>query len=182
MGKQLRFPRLGQSVEEKLAALDARAFQWLARGHKANIEAGRVFLEIKHTLKCSAGHGHWERHFAVRFAPMGVSLRTAQEWMAMAKKAKSAESAFFPAADDPQAQDVNDATEKAAAADRRQEKLWLDKMFKQLTSELLALPSWPDAPLEIIEHFRQIRVKFGISSADVLENKNTEAKNENVAA
>ncbi len=105
-----------QGKADLIAELEAKAFDWIARGREANIELGRVFNQIKDILE----HGSWEAYFAEKFAPRGVALRTAQLYMKMASEAdavsKNANSALFPPATDPQAQAINDATEKAQAA------------------------------------------------------------------
>lgn len=114
---------------ERLATLDAQALRWIAeqelaetRGRKANLELGRVFREIQGFL----GHGKWERHFAEKFAPRGISPRTARRYMAMARtsdaaiskiidSSKSAKSAEFPLATDPEAVSRRKATAEAQA-------------------------------------------------------------------
>ncbi len=135
-----RFPRLepvtrsadavaGQFRAERLATLDAQALHWIAeqelvttRGRKANLELGRVFREIKGLL----GHGEWERHFAEKFAPRGITPRTARRYMAIAQAAdaesskdtdssKSAKSAEFPLATDAEAVNRRKATAEARA-------------------------------------------------------------------
>jgi hypothetical protein len=117
-----RYPRLPaedvatQAKANRLADLDERAFKWLARGRPANIELGRVFNQIKALLK----HGDWKPYFAEKFAPHGISLRTATEYMRFAREAdeitKKANSALFPPATDQQSQAMNDANGEAQAA------------------------------------------------------------------
>jgi hypothetical protein len=167
--KVLRFPRL--SDKDKIADLDRIALAGIKRGRKANIEVGRAFIEIKRILKCTVGHGEWERHFSEKFAPRGISLRTAQEWMALARKEdatlKSAKSAFSKSASDSQAESVCDATTAAKAEEAhrwKEEKRQLDQEFKRLTSEQLRLPTWPTAYLEILNALKQLRVKCNISA------------------
>ena len=117
-----RYPRLGpedlaaKAKAERLAALDESAFEWIARGRPANLELGRVFNQIKDILE----HGEWEPYFTEKFLPLGVALRTAQDYMKMAREAdaitKNANPAHFPPATDQPAQEINDATEEDKAA------------------------------------------------------------------
>jgi hypothetical protein len=105
-----------QVKAELVAELEAKAFDWIARGRAANIELGRIFNQIKYIIE----HGSWETYFSEKFAPRGVALRTAQLYMKMAGEAdavsKDANVAFFPPATDPQAQAIKDATEMAQGA------------------------------------------------------------------
>lgn len=98
-----RFPRESNAIQlvhidagKDEVELTAEAKVWIQRGHDANVEAGRIFRKLKDML----GHGNWQRHFQKHFAPMGVALRTAREWMAMAKREdaepKTADSADLP--------------------------------------------------------------------------------------
>jgi hypothetical protein len=156
-----RFPRPWPD-EDKLAALDKDALVWINRGRRANIEAGRRFLEIKRFLRSTRGHGHWKMHFAEKFETRGIKLRTAQEWMAMARKRENAESALSASASDSHAERVRDATEAAKHEEgyrRKEEKRVLDKEFTKLTSELLRLPSWPAARLVVKSTVQQLRTK-----------------------
>ena len=92
-----RFPRLpgvfpaAQSAEEiaverELVPLVAETVTWLARGRPANIEAGRRLFIIKKRLREHLGHGHWKSYFAKWFAPHGITLRTAENYMVMARE------------------------------------------------------------------------------------------------
>ena len=107
---------VAQLKADFLAELEAKAFHWIARGREANIELGRVFNQIKNLLE----HGMWEPYYETTFAPKSVALRTAQEYMRMAREAdeltKNADFALFPAATDPQATAVNVAVEQAERA------------------------------------------------------------------
>lgn len=99
-----------------IAALETKAFDWIARGREANIELGRVFNKIKPLQK----HGEWKPYFAKTFEPRGIRLRTAVEYMRLAREAdeitKKADSALFPPATDPQAVEIREATERARLA------------------------------------------------------------------
>src|SRR6266705_1988928 len=92
---------VAQFKADLLAELESKAFQWIARGREANIELGRVFNQIKNLLE----HGSWEPYYETTFAPKSVALRTAQEYMRMARETddltKNADSALFPPATDP---------------------------------------------------------------------------------
>lgn len=99
-----------------IAELEAKAFQWIARGREANIELGRVFNQIKNLVD----HGQWEQYYETTFAPQSVALRTAQLYMKLACEAdelkENANFALFPPATDPQATAVNVAVEQAEQA------------------------------------------------------------------
>jgi hypothetical protein len=115
-----RLPRLDVEtvVKEASAAyraeLENRAFDWIARGHEANIQLGRVFLQLKDIID----YGDWEAYFAEKFETRGIPLRTGQYYMQLAKDADavSAKVELFPEATDPKAQAINAATEQARQA------------------------------------------------------------------
>jgi hypothetical protein len=115
-----RRPRLPAEVvaaEAKSAyivELEQRAFDWIARGHEANIQLGRVFLQLKDIID----YGDWEAYFAEKFETRGIPLRTGQHYMQLAKDADavSANVELFPEATDPKAQAINRATEQASEA------------------------------------------------------------------
>jgi hypothetical protein len=117
----VRFPRLrpddlaAEARATRLTSLDKKAFHWIDRGRKANRRLGRVFNQIKKILK----HGEWEPYFNEKFLPRGVTFRTAQDYMKMARDAdavrENANSALFPPATDRQAREINEATEKEKA-------------------------------------------------------------------
>src|SRR6266566_5697678 len=69
-----------QAKADLLANLEAKAFEWIARGREANIELGRVFNQLKPLVE----HGKWEPYFVATFEPRGIALRTGQEYMRMA--------------------------------------------------------------------------------------------------
>jgi hypothetical protein len=162
-----------------LDALEEQAFESIARGRLANVELGRVFLQIKRIV----GRGRWERYYKERFGSCGVASRTARSYMEMAKKedadaipqtADSAEWAGFPMAADGQAQEMRAATAMAQAeVDQRQKgKVRLDRIFKlplsltideqEATRELVKSPDWSHAQQEIIALLKQLHVKCGI--------------------
>lgn len=175
---------------ERLAALDAKAFIWIARGREANLELGRVFIEIKRILP----HGQWAPYFAEKFEPKGIALRTAELYMQMAREAddvsQSAKFANFPLATDPQAQAINDATEKAESAvafaggqslaqsksevnkERRRTRIRLGGNYnlpifltgdqKDAIDELRKSENWACAESEIIGLLKHLLVKYGI--------------------
>jgi len=67
---------------QRIAALEASAFRCIARGRQANIELGHVFNQLKRVV----GHGRWQRYFEQKFAPKGITLRTAENYMRLAAK------------------------------------------------------------------------------------------------
>jgi hypothetical protein len=182
--------RLTQSAEvvaekakaERLAALDAQAFHWIARGREANRELGRIFNEIKSILK----HGEWEPYFAKTFAPRGIALRTAQVYMQLAGEpdlALNADPALFPPATDPLALAISNAAETARAAvakvgdqspvrseSANKKRARRDGIYQlsldmtghemAIADELRVSPNWPDAEMEIITFLQQLHVKY----------------------
>jgi hypothetical protein len=116
----MRFPRLPaeeiavRERDNRIRELEAQAFDWIARGHEANIQLGRVFLQLKELKE----RGAWESYFIETFEPKGIPLRTGQHYMQLAKEADavSAKIALFPDALDPEAQEMNQATRAAESA------------------------------------------------------------------
>ncbi len=177
-----RLRKSGESITsraraERLAALEARAFQWIARGRAANLELGRVFLQIKVIV----GHGRWQRYYVERFGSCGVPQRTAQTYMEMARKqdaiSKTAESALFPIATDPKAQEMRAANEqvraegaKAGEAAKRgpvrvngiyKLPLFLTIDEQDATDKLRKSPDWPDAQKKIVALLNQLCIECG---------------------
>ena len=175
-----------------IAALESKAFFWIARGKKANIELGRVFNQIKPV----AGRGNWEDYYKTKFEPHGVLFRTAQWYMKLAREAdeltKNANSALFPPATDPQAQAINVAVEQAKqtvanASDApapsnpepvtkpknaRKARVRLCGLYrlplqmtgdeKDSTDQLLKSQNWRCAHMEIMALLRRLHVKYGV--------------------
>jgi hypothetical protein len=182
--------RLAQSAEsiadkakaDRLAALDAQAFHWIARGREANRELGRIFNEIKSILK----HGEWEPYFENTFRKRGIALRTAQVYMQLASEpdmVSDADPALFPPATDPLALAISHAAEEARSAvaivgDQVPERsesagekhLPRDGTYKLslsmtghemvMTDELRGSQNWPDAEMEIITFLQQLHIKY----------------------
>jgi hypothetical protein len=100
---------------KRLAALSHEALELFERGRSANIKLGHVFIEIKELV----GHGKWEEYFVQQFAPRGIPIRTAQDYMNLAARegeaSKNAKSAFLTEATDPQARAMKQAVENARA-------------------------------------------------------------------
>jgi hypothetical protein len=161
---------------EQLAALVAQARRWIARGREANIEVGRVFLLIKAIV----GHGQWERYYADTFGSCGIAKRTAQEYMELARRedanSKSAESAHFPRALDPQAVTTRKATAKAEVEVGTSAQLKstsepteapfnlqvrMSTEMQQAVSNLRQSPSWPVAQRKLVAHLKQLCIEFG---------------------
>ena len=166
---------------EQLAALEAQAFHCIARGRAANLELGRMFLQIK----VIAGHGRWESYYDERFGSSYVAFRTAQTYMNMARKedaiSKTAESALFPLAMDPQAVTRRDAAamaeaEVGGAADHKAKKrhvrpegpclfqlppIRLTDDERNASDQLVKL-HWPRAEKEILALLKQLHIECGI--------------------
>lgn len=104
---------IGVAEEDRVAQLDAGILRWWTRQSRDGIEAGRAFNELKRIL----GHGKWQRHFKERFAPSGITLRTAERYMKLANqadaKAKNDNLSIFTQASDRDAQTIRNATERA---------------------------------------------------------------------
>jgi len=185
----------------RIADLKKRACEWIARGHEANIELGRIFNEIKALLN----HGEWKPYVAEHFTPRGIPLRTATEYMRMAREAhkvtKKADSALYPAATDPQAQALGDANNKAEAAvaavseqssssevpdnktkGTRKKRARLDGIYKlplhmtggqkDATDLLLESKKWPKAERKIMDLLHRMHVKYGLLNDSASEEKN----------
>jgi hypothetical protein len=123
-----------QACADKRSMLTEKARGLLARGLKANLEAGRTYNKLKPLFV----HGDWIPFLEAEGALVGLSLRTLQEYMRRAHEAdevaKKEDPAFFPPATDFQAQAVKEATRKARASVVR-----AGKAFPKLaTSE----PNW----------------------------------------
>jgi hypothetical protein len=171
--RKAKVPIASRDKSEILAALEAKAFRCIARGRAANLELGRLFLQIKAIV----GHGRWERYYAKRFGSCGIAKRTAQTYMDLARKedviAKTADSAVFTKAMDPQAVKTRNATAKAEAevGHSQNEKVRRGGIFRlpllltddeqKATRELLDSSDWPIAQQEIIKLLKQLCVKFG---------------------
>jgi hypothetical protein len=101
-------------TERTMRIAVARSF--LARGLRANLEAGRAYNDLKPLF----AHGEWIPFLKAEAALFGLSFRTLQEYMRMAneadERAKKEIPAFFPPATDPENQAINDATEQAQGA------------------------------------------------------------------
>jgi hypothetical protein len=177
--------------EEKLITLEAKAFEWIARGRAANLELGRLFLQIKVIV----GHGRWEHYYEERFGSCGIAKRTAQTYMDLAReclKSKTADSAFFPPATDPHAQAIVGAAEDARAAvaravqqsieapkAKRKIRVRRDGIYKlplsltgremAVTDELRESPQWAAVEMEIIALLEQLHIKYVTYSGAVTE-------------
>jgi hypothetical protein len=170
---------------ERLAILETKVFDGIARGLEANIDVGRGLIEIRDNV----GHGEWEAYYAKKFAPRGIALRTAQQYMKMARDAdavsKNADSALFPPAGDPEAQAISEATEAARTAvaiaggqllktskSEIKKRVRLDGIYrlplyitgeeKDATDELRKSKEWYYAEIEIIELLKRLHIKYGI--------------------
>lgn len=74
-----------ESIQNRVAKLDAQIFEALADRRKASIDVGLALIEQRKLLP----HGKWLAHFNEVLAPNGLKLRTAQRWMKRARKAES---------------------------------------------------------------------------------------------
>jgi hypothetical protein len=158
-----------KAKEELVAVLAAQALGFIRRGHEANVDAGRRFNKIKKIL----GHGRWKAYFHKTFAPCGITQRTAQNYMAMAREAdadlKKESFSFSQTASDPHAQAMRRANENAQAevaiaaaqsSTLKREPVRRDGIYKlplfltvgeqKATDELCKSPNWPAAEKKIV--------------------------------
>jgi hypothetical protein len=165
---------------ERVADLTAEAMSCLRRGREANAEAGRRFNKIKSIL----GHGHWKTYFRKTFAPWGITQRTAQNYMAMARKAdaelKKENFSFSKAATDPHAQAMQRVNQKAktdvatAAAQSptpKRESVRRDGIYnlplfltggeQDATDELRKSPNWPSGEKKIVSLLNDLCLERG---------------------
>ncbi len=169
--------------EDRVAELDAKVFHWMARGREANIEVGRALKELKKIL----GHGKWQRHIAETFAPCGITLRSAERYMKLAREADAASkndklSTFKPATDRA-AKEIKNADERvqaeggAASTDKlKKEPRRVDGIYnlplrmsrdeQDAMDALRKLPDWPRTEKMIIGLLRRLWVKYGIVDKD----------------
>jgi hypothetical protein len=171
--KSVEAAATAERKEELVAVLDARVFRGLARGREANIEAGCALNELKKVL----GHGKWKRHFAETFAPGGLSLRTAERYMQLAKaeaNSKVDKLTTFKPARDPEAVKVRNATERAqmeaaGAAPPSPEPKQVYKLALHLSmdernaaNKLWISPCRPRAEKKIIDLLKRLFIEFHI--------------------
>jgi hypothetical protein len=163
--------------EERLQFLETEALHWITRGYEVNVALGRLFTE----MKLIVGHGRWERYFAEKFAPRGISLRTGQEFMRLAaietESPKNADLAHFPEATDAQASEIKEATLKAQKKLSEARKqgpqqpphkrrvrlagiyrlpLWLTGQEKDDLDALRKTANWPAAEAELLAVLRRL--------------------------
>jgi hypothetical protein len=171
-------------MQDRVAALDAKVFQGIARGREANIEVGRALNELKRIL----GHGKWQRHFSETFASNGLTMRTAQRYMQLAEDEsdpKIAKMAVFKRAKDREAVKVRNATEKAKAeADGAVRPLPESKQIYKLALHLTvdecnaADKLWASshrrhAEKKIRDLLRQLFIKFHFVIDEAIVNENS---------
>jgi hypothetical protein len=167
------------AAEQEVAALANEALTWLARGRPANIEVGRRFIKIKARL----GHGHWEYYFAKKFAIHGITLRTAENYMRLAREEDSnIEKLSFLAtdADAVTKRAIYEQAEAAfaAAALRHQperEPVRLDGVYKlplfftaverDAMDQLRKSEHWSEAERRFVDLSQQLFAEFGIINA-----------------
>lgn len=164
-----------EQKEDRIAALDAKVFQWMARGHEVKIEVGRALNELKKLL----GHGRWQRHFAETFVPRGLTLRTAERYMQLAEaetNSKIDKLTVFKPARDPEAVKVRNATEEAQAeaggAGRASSNpkqvyrlaLHLSIDERNAADKLWISPCRPRAEKRVIDLLKRLYIEFRIAT------------------
>jgi hypothetical protein len=184
-----RFPRLPAGdlaiepqLVKRIAELDESAFPLIALRHTTNLELGRIFEQEKEAL----GHGKWVEHFEEVFAPLGISLRTAERYMRRAKREdaiKFDNLSNLKSASDEGARAVKDADERAEAEVKAARsrtptidehglyKLMLHMRDEEkiLTDRLCLSPDWPRAEREVLRLLRRLWVEYDIIDEEVEE-------------
>ena len=141
------------------------------RGGAANIEVGRALNELKKIL----AHGKWQRHIAETFARCGVTLRSAERYMKLARQADAVSTidnlSTFGATDRAQAEVGAASGHKLTKAARRAEGIYqlplrMTGDEKNAMDTLRKLPDWPRAEKTIIALLKRLLVKYGIVAKD----------------
>jgi len=162
----------------------------LSRGLKAGLAAGRAYNELKSFFP----HGKWLPFLKAEAARFGLSFRTLQEYMRMAREhdalVKKEKSASFGKADDPQAQAISSANKRAKATRgqideqlpsivtapsnrkiNRNRKAGIYRLPLSLTGQqklyldaLQDLPNWGDIELAIITNLKKLFVLYGVAN------------------
>jgi|SRR5215472_5678131 len=178
---------LDRARMQHVKELTEDALMWFKRGREANLEVGRDLIRIRNILK-RIGYGVY---FRKTIAPQGITFRTAQNYMAMARKAdkfneKFSSNSAAPA--DAEDQEMVKAVEKAQAgrasaelAERVKAKregtnsdgiyqlrLHMTSAERAATNRLCQSPHWPSAERQILEFLRQVRREYGFSDAESL--------------
>ena len=160
----------------------------LSRGLKANLAAGRAYNQLRPFFP----HGEWVPFLKAEAARAGLSFRTLQEFMRMAREndalVKKEKSASFRQADDPQAKAITNANETAKATraqieeqlpspvnsqstrnTNRHRKAGIYRLPLSLTGQqklyldaLRDLPNWADIELAIIVNLEKLFVLYGV--------------------
>ena len=173
----IRFMRLDEQTENRLAELDASIIRSMARRHEATIEIGRALNEEKRML----GHGAWHRPFAATFASGGITFRTAERYMKRPSNENAASEndsvSIMKQATDEGAQQMREATlqeqakVKAASGQKKSKKepLRVYRLPLCMTSEeteamnvMLRLPSWPHVEKQIVSLLKQLLIEHSI--------------------
>src|ERR1700733_7560922 len=171
-GKVRRFPRLAEVVKGKeMEHVALVAPGWRLMGHprnprkqhrKSRIELGRELLKLKDTVN----HGEWEACYADRYGDGGVSFRSAQRCMRLAKNVKCR--LLKPANErgGELGERTRNANQQANAESRarREKKAQVDKHFKRFTGEVMMLPDGEAKLQEVYSVIEDLRDKFGIKA------------------
>jgi hypothetical protein len=179
-----------ERMVDRVAELDAKALYWLARGRPANTEAGRAFRELKKIF-----HRKWMRHFKEKFEPRGITLRTAENYMKLAREADAniEKLSILKSASDQGAKDIRAATERAKTefggparnkAGQERARLESPGLYRlplhmsgderDATDRLVKSPEWHRAEQEIVALIKQLHFDFGIVGMDSLPEVNNE--------
>jgi hypothetical protein len=113
-----RFPRLARNVEERLksdqAALETDAREVIADFPKLRVRLGRIFRRLKVIAR---NFGNWGTYYHQTFGTSGVSFRSAERYMALARKADANSEndrlTILKPGNSPAAQEIETATTEA---------------------------------------------------------------------
>lgn len=160
----------------------------LLRGTKSNEAAGRAYNK----LKPFHPHGDWVPFLKTEAARVGISFRTLQEYMRMAREKddllKKEKSAHFGEADDPYAQSIRSGNERAKTTRTQTDQqlaspanstsnkksntrrkagiyrlpLSLTGLQKLYLDALRGLPNWGEIELAIILHLETLFVSYRV--------------------
>jgi hypothetical protein len=184
-----RIPQSAEAIADRaksLSALEEKADWLIWRGREANTECGRTFLEIKNVV----GHSNWIAYFKKRFLPKGVALRTAQEWMALAKREMSRkadsdkyadsaylESELFRPATDEEAVERRATNARATALRHKPKRIRLEGPAiynvplpltgdqRDAMDQLVGSEHWREAEKRFVDFSQQLFVEYGIINA-----------------
>ncbi len=169
-----------KSAEEELktrrAALEASAFRAIGSLRKMRIELGRIFIQLKATLK----HGEWGHYYEKVFGDSSVSARSASRYMKLAAKTDSDSLSNLKPGIDQHAVTIHNATEKAkeavGGAATTPEPVYrlalhLNAAQREATIKLWISEHRPNAERALVALLDRLHIRYGIINSDELKPK-----------